>query len=80
MTVGGGVTWREGVCLDPANTARVPANVEFDTVLSHQFGSHWKVAMNGYNLANRLNYGNLFSNRVTPSIGRSFLFNLSASY
>ena len=80
VTVGGGVTWREGVFLDPANTARVPANVEFDTVLSHQFGSHWKVAMNGYNLANRLNYGSLFSNRVTPSIGRSFLFNLSASY
>ncbi|MCP1231107.1 TonB-dependent receptor [Acetobacter indonesiensis] len=80
MTVGGGVTWREGVFLDPANTARVPANVEFDAVVSHQFGPHWRVAMNGYNLANRLNYGNLFSNRVTPSIGRAFLFQLSASY
>lgn len=80
LTVGGGVTWREGVFLDPANTARVPANVEFDAVVSHQFGPHWKVAMNGYNLANRLNYGNLFSNRVTPSVGRAFLFNLSANY
>lgn len=80
LTLGGGVTWREGVFLDPANTARVPANVEFDAVVSHQFGSHWRVAMNGYNLANRLNYGNLFSNRVTPSIGRAFLFQLSANY
>ncbi|MDN7354580.1 TonB-dependent receptor [Acetobacter senegalensis] len=80
LTVGGGVTWREGVFLDPANTARVPANVEFDAVVSHEFGSHWRVAMNGYNLANRLNYGNLFSNRVTPSIGRAFLFQLSANY
>lgn len=80
LTVGGGVTWREGVFLDTANTARVPANVEFDALVSHQFGAHWKVAMNGYNLANRLNYGNLFSNRVTPSIGRAFLFNLSANY
>ena len=80
LLVGGGLTWREGVFLDPANTARVPANVEFDAVISHHFDDHWKVSMNGYNLANRLNYGNLFSNRVTPSIGRAFLFNLSASY
>jgi catecholate siderophore receptor len=78
--VGGGMTWREGVFVDPANTARVPANVEFDAVISHRFDRHWKVSMNGYNLANRLNYGNLFSNRVTPSIGRAFLFNLSADY
>lgn len=49
-------------------------------VVSHQFGPNWKIAMNGYNLANRLNYGNLFSNRVTPSVGRSFLFNLSMTY
>lgn len=80
LLVGGGVTWREGVFLDTANTARVPANVEFDAVVSHHFDDHWKVSMNGYNLANRLNYGNLFSNRVTPSIGRAFLFNLAASY
>ncbi|OUJ12832.1 TonB-dependent siderophore receptor [Acetobacter okinawensis] len=80
LLVGGGLTWREGVFLDTTNTARVPANVEFDAVISHHFDDHWKVSMNGYNLANRLNYGNLFSNRVTPSIGRAFLFNLSASY
>ncbi len=80
LTFGGGVTWREGVFLDPANTARVPANVEFDAMVSHQFGQHWKVTMNGYNLDNRLNYSNLFSNRVTPSIGRAFLFNLSMTY
>ena len=80
LLVGGGMTWREGVFVDPANTGRVPANVEFDTVISHRFDNHWKVAMNGYNLANRLNYSNLFSDRVTPSIGRAFLFNLSADY
>lgn len=80
MTVGGGITWRQGVWLDQANTARAPANVEFDAVVSHHFDDHWKVSMNGYNLANRLNYGSLFSNRVTPSIGRAFLFNVSASY
>ncbi|GBQ14548.1 TonB-dependent siderophore receptor [Komagataeibacter rhaeticus] len=80
MTVGGGITWRQGVWLDQANTARVPATVEFDAMVSHHFDNHWKVAMNAYNLDNRLNYGSLFSNRVTPSIGRSFLFNISAQY
>lgn len=80
LTVGGGITWRQGVWLDAANTARVPATVDFDAMISHNFGKHWRVAMNGYNLANRLNYSNLFQNRVTPAIGRSFLFNLSASY
>ncbi|QOF94897.1 TonB-dependent receptor [Novacetimonas hansenii] len=80
MTVGGGLTWRQGVWLDQANTARAPATVEFDAMVSHRFNNHWRMAMNAYNLDNRLNYGSLFSNRVTPSIGRSFLFNVSAQY
>lgn len=80
LTFGGGVTWREAVWLDQDNTARVPANVQFDAMISHTFMKHWKVSMNGYNLSNRLNYGSLFSNRAIPSSGRSFLFSLSASY
>ncbi|WP_040509661.1 TonB-dependent receptor [Gluconobacter morbifer] len=80
LMFGGGLTWREGVWLDAANTARVPATVEWDAVISHNITKRWRVAMNGYNLDNRLNYGSLFSNRATPSIGRSFLFNISANY
>lgn len=80
LSIGGGVTWRQAVWLDAANTARVPATLDFDAMIAHKFGEHWRIAMNGYNLANRLNYSSLFQNRVTPAIGRSFLFNLSASY
>ncbi|WP_373865566.1 TonB-dependent receptor, partial [Acetobacter oeni] len=80
VTFGGGLTWRNGVWLDAANTERVPSTVEWDAMISHSFLKHWKVAMNGYNLSNRLNYSSLFSDRVTPAIGRSFLFNISASY
>lgn len=80
VTFGGGLTWRQSVWLDPANTAKVPDTVEWDAMISHSFLKHWKVAMNGYNLANRLNYSNLFSDRVTPSTGRAFLFNISATY
>ncbi|MBS0961013.1 TonB-dependent receptor [Acetobacter thailandicus] len=80
LSIGGGVTWRQAVWLDAANTARVPATLDFDAMIAHKFGEHWRIAMNGYNLANRLNYSSLFQNRVTPAIGRSFLFNLSVSY
>jgi len=80
LTFGGGLTWRDGVWLNAANTARVPATMEWDAVISHNFGKHWRIAMNGYNLDNRLNYSNLFSDRATPSVGRSFLANISATY
>lgn len=80
LTFGGGLTWRDGVWLNAANTARVPATMEWDAVISHNFGKHWRIAMNGYNLDNRLNYGNLFSDRATPSVGRSFLASISATY
>ncbi|MBM3097738.1 TonB-dependent receptor [Gluconobacter cerinus] len=80
LTFGGGLTWRDGVWLNAANTARVPATMEWDAVISHNFGKHWRIAMNGYNLDNRLNYSNLFSDRATPAVGRSFLANISANY
>ncbi|WP_018980157.1 TonB-dependent receptor [Saccharibacter floricola] len=80
FTIGGGVTWRQGVWLDNANTARVPANVEFDSMLSHRFNRHWSIALNGYNLSNRLNYNSLFSSYATPAPGRSFLGRISMDY
>ncbi|WP_367159223.1 TonB-dependent receptor [Kozakia baliensis] len=80
LAFGGGMTWRQAVWLDAANTVKVPANLDFDAVISHRFNKHWKIAMNGYNLANRLNYQSLFSNRATPTAGRTFLGQLSYSY
>ncbi len=80
FTVGGGLTWRQAVYLDNANTAKVPANVEFDTVLSHRINRHWVVSLNGYNLSNRLNYNSLFTGYATPAPGRTFLGRLSMDY
>ncbi|QDH16684.1 TonB-dependent receptor [Swingsia samuiensis] len=80
VSFGGGVTWRQHVWLDVANTMRAPANLDFDAVISHHFNQHWKVSMNGYNLANRVNYQNLFANRATPSTGRTFLGQLEFVY
>ena len=80
FTIGGGLTWRQGVYLDLANTAKVPANVEFDSYISHRINRHWVVSLNAYNLSNRLNYNSLFTNRVTPAPGRAFLGRLSMDY
>mgnify|MGYP003365075824 CR=1 FL=1 len=80
ITFGGGVTWREHVWLDAANTLRAPANLDFSAMISHRFNDRWKVSMNGYNLANRLNYQSLFSNRATPSAGRMFLGEVALAY
>ena len=80
IMIGGGVTWRQHVWLNNTNTAKVPANLDFSAMISHRFDRHWKISMNGYNLANRLNYQSLFSNRATPSAGRMFLGEVSFTY
>lgn len=77
LMLGGGVTWRDSVWLNTANTAKVPANVTIDAMMSHRFNDHWKASFNIYNLTNRLNYDSLFSNRATPSNGRTFMFSLN---
>ncbi len=35
------------------------------------------MAVNGYNLTNRLNYSSLFRNRAVPAAGRTVLFSLT---
>jgi len=80
VSFGGGIVWRQHVWLDAANTLRAPANLDFSAVISHRFNDHWKLSMNGYNLANSLNYQSLFSNRATPAAGRMFLGEVSFTY
>ncbi|TCZ60842.1 TonB-dependent receptor [Roseicella aquatilis] len=82
LTLGGGITWRDQVFLDAANTAEVPANFSLDALIAHNFGERkqWRVAANGYNLTNELNYEGLFNNRAVPSAGRTVIFSLSALY
>lgn len=82
LTVGGGVIYRSRVFLDAANTAEAPANFSLDALVSHTFGERrqWRVAVNGYNLTNELNYDSLFNSRAVPSAGRTVIFSLAAVY
>lgn len=82
LTVGSGIVYRSQVFLDAANTAEAPANFSLDALVSHSFGERkqWRVAVNGYNLTNELNYEALFNNRAVPSAGRTVIFSLAAAY
>ncbi|MFC4168668.1 TonB-dependent receptor [Teichococcus aestuarii] len=80
LTLGGGVTWRDKVFLNAANTAEVPAALTVDALVSHRINDNLRVQVNGYNLGNALNYDGLWANRVIPSAGRTILFTLAADF
>jgi catecholate siderophore receptor len=80
LMLGGGMTWRDKVYLDAANTAEAPANLSFDAVVSHKINDNLTARVNGYNLGDALNYEALFGNRAIPSAGRTVLFSLAADF
>ena len=82
LTLGGGITYRSEVFLNAANTAKAPANFSLDALIAHSFGERkqWRLAINGYNLTDELNYDALFGNRAIPSAGRTVIFSLAAVY
>jgi catecholate siderophore receptor len=80
LTLGGGVTYRSWVYLNNTNTAMVPANLSFDAMVSHQIRPQLRAQLNVYNIGNALNYDVLFANRVVPSAGRTFIFQLAGNF
>ncbi|MFC3067864.1 TonB-dependent receptor [Phenylobacterium soli] len=59
--------------------AEVPDSVTLDAFVSYSRGP-WRVAVNAYNLADRLNYTQVFSNRAVPAPGRSVVLSLGARF
>jgi catecholate siderophore receptor len=80
LTLGGGVTWRDKVFTDAANTNEVPANLVFDALISHRINSNLRLQVNGYNLGDALNYEAFFNSRAVPSPGRTVLVSLAAEF
>ncbi len=80
LTAGAGITWRDKVYLNAANTAEAPQNFSFDAMLSHRINDNLRVQVNGYNLTDERNYSALFANRVVPSAGRTVLFTVAAEF
>ena len=79
LLLGGGVTYQDPVYTNDGNSQRVPSSLSYDGVVSYEY-DNWRLALNGYNLADRLNYAGTQGGRVVPAAGRTFLLSLGATF
>ena len=56
-----------------------PYSLEFDGLIAYEFG-RYRISLNGYNLANRLNYSQIYNNRAVPAPGRSAVLTVGANF
>ena len=73
------VSFADRATLTPLRLSEVPDNVTLDAYVSYRRGPY-RFAINGYNLADRLNYSQAFGNRATPAAGRTIIFSVGASF
>ena len=86
LTIGGGVTYQDRVYTNyvyvnakGGNTYSAPVTIDYSSLIQYRW-SHYTVALNGYNLTNRLNYSQVYTNRVLPEQGRSFVLTLGTKF
>src|SRR5579859_946685 len=73
------VSFTDRTDLTALRIAEAPENLTFDAYASYKAGPY-RFAVNGYNLADRLNYTQVFGTRATPSPGRTIIFSVGASF
>jgi catecholate siderophore receptor len=79
LLVGGGVTYQDEVYTNSANTAELPENFSLDAVVSYSY-ENYRIALNGYNLTDELNYSANQNARAIPTSGRTFLLTVGATF
>ncbi|MBS7541774.1 TonB-dependent siderophore receptor [Ancylobacter oerskovii] len=79
LLVGGGITYADEYYTNSANTSIIPDTFSFDALLSYKQGNY-RVALNGYNLTDELNYSTGFGNRAVPASGRTFTLTVGATF
>ena len=79
LLVGGGVTYQSEMYTASNNTSEVPETFRLDAFVSYQY-ENVRVALNGYNLTDELNYTGTFNNRAIPDSGRTFLLTVGAQF
>jgi catecholate siderophore receptor len=57
----------------------VPENFTLDAVVSYSH-ENYRIALNGYNLTDELNYAANQNARAIPSSGRTFLLTVGATF
>ena len=79
LTIGGGVTYRSKVYTNNTNLSEVPSNLSLDGVITYQI-EQYRIALNGYNLTNRLNYDQVFGSRALVAPGRTFILSAGVDF
>jgi catecholate siderophore receptor len=91
LSVGGGVTYQSliyggytsaGAAPNPtglSKIAEIPAGFSIDGYLAYSVG-RYRIGLNGYNLGDRLNYSQVFSNRAVPAPGRTIIASLGVRF
>ena len=94
LSVGGDVTWQSKTPVgytarsvsftDRASQtalrlSEVPDNLTVDAYVAYKTGPY-RFAVNLYNLADRLNYTQVFGNRAVPAAGRTVIFSVGATF
>ena len=73
------VSFADRATLTPLRLGVVPKSVTLNAFVTYRTGPY-RFSVNAYNLTNRLNYSQVFSNRATPAAGRTLIFALGASF
>jgi catecholate siderophore receptor len=91
LSVGGGATYQSliyggytiaGTAPNPTGLARIaeiPESLNFDGYVAWQVG-RYRLAVNGYNLGDRLNYSQVFGNRAVPAPGRTIIASIGVRF
>lgn len=85
LLVGGGFTYRDKMYIRNDEMAELPHSFSLDALISYEY-RNWRVALNGYNLTDRLNYDSFFQGenlntaRAIPSAGRTVVLTVGATF
>jgi catecholate siderophore receptor len=73
------VSFADRGTLTPSRIGVAPESITLDAFASYRVGPY-RFALNAYNLTDRLNYAQVFSNRAVPAAGRTFIASVGASF
>ena len=77
--IGGGVVYSDEYFTNATNFAYVPSNITFDAMTSYEQDG-WRMALNGYNLTDELNYDAAIGGRAVVSPGRSVVLTVGKKF
>lgn len=73
------LSYADRATLVATQIGEAPESLTFDAFVSYSRGP-WRLSVNGYNLADRLNYTQVFANRAAPAPGRTIIISLGARF